>query len=208
MADLEIFNALVQGSPEWLAERAGLPTASEASTLLVKGKGPHGLGAGAVTYAHEVAGELLTGQAAPSFTSAATERGHEMEGEIRSYYELLNGVSVDEVGFMRRGRAGYSPDGLVGDDGLFEAKSHAPKKLIGMIINGGVPKDHRAQLDMGLLVSGRAWIDLTCYWPGIEPHVVRHHAEEKALSEMSDALERFNAYVDEVVDHVRNREAA
>ncbi len=191
MADLEIFDNLEQGTPEWLSARAGLPTASEASTLLVKGKGPNGLGSGAVAYAYEVAGEILTGQAAPLFTSAATERGHEMEGEIRSYYELLNGGEVKEVGFMRRGRAGYSPDGLVGDDGLFEAKSHAPKKLIGMIMAGGVPKDHRAQLDMGLLVSGRAWINLTCYWLGIYPHVVRHHAEEKALADLLDALDRF-----------------
>ena len=63
----------------------------------------------------------------------------------------------DDWGFS----IGYSPDGLVGDDGLVEVKSprqRAPGcKPSSMTM---APTYHMAQLQTGLLVSGRQWIDV------------------------------------------------
>lgn len=200
-----VFPELEQGTTEWLAARSGIPTASEFSTLLVAGKGPYGLGAGAITYACEKAGEILTGAPAENFSSPYADRGHALEPQVRAEYELITGADVREVGFIRFGRAGYSPDGLVGEDGLFECKTHAPKKLIGMLLDGEIPKEHRAQLLGGLLVSGRDWIELVGYWPGL-PHVIRrlHRQDcEKEIAQLADAIERFNGFVDEIVARVR-----
>ena len=49
---------------------------------------------------------------------------------------------------------GYSPDGLVGDDGLIEVKSRRQKKQLQTILADEVPAENMAQLQCGLLVSG------------------------------------------------------
>lgn len=198
---IEIYRDLEQGSPEWLQARAGIATASEFATLLVKGKGPYGLGAGAVTYAYEKAGEIITGQPAPNFTSFEMERGKVWEAEVAAQYEFINDVHIERVGFMRRNRIGYSPDGLVGENGLIEIKTHQPKKLIGMLLDAEFPSDHRWQAVGGLMVSCREWIDLVGYWPGL-PHLNRRlyrEQVEKDIEQLDDALQRFNAFVDEIV---------
>jgi hypothetical protein len=56
----------------------------------------------------------------------------------------------DDWGF----RIGYSPDGLVGDDGLIEVKSRRQKKQLQTILADEVPAENMAQLQCGLLVSG------------------------------------------------------
>ena len=73
-----------------------------------------------------------------------------------------NDVSqVDVLGFMIRDdwgyRIGYSPDGLVGDDGLIEVKSRRPKKHLQTILANEVPAENIAQIQTGLLVSQRKW---------------------------------------------------
>ena len=55
-------------------------------------------------------------------------------------------------------KLGYSPDGLVGDDGLIEVKSRRAKKQLQTILSGQVPAENMPQLQAGLLVSGRSWI--------------------------------------------------
>ena len=93
-------------------------------------------------------------------------RGHEDEPKARDEYEQRWGVTVDEIGFMTRDiggvTIGYSPDGLVADAGLIECKSRRQAtQLAHWITEPGVhvPAENMAQLQTGLLVSGRDWID-------------------------------------------------
>jgi hypothetical protein len=76
-----------------------------------------------------------------------------------------------ECGFMVRNfdgfRIGYSPDGLVGDDGLIEVKAPRQKTHLATVVADEVPLYHVAQLQAGLLVSGRAWIDFVSYCGGM-----------------------------------------
>ncbi|MGP8288293.1 hypothetical protein [Halomonas colorata] len=70
-----------QGTPEWLTARLGPVTKSELKVLLVKGKGPGGLSAGAITYMHQLIGERITGEQAEPFQgNAHTRRWHTLEG--------------------------------------------------------------------------------------------------------------------------------
>jgi hypothetical protein len=82
-----------------------------------------------------------------------------------------------EVGFMRRDedgwQLGYSPDGLVGDDGLIEIKAPRAKTHLRTILADEVPAHNMAQLQAGLLVSGRAWIDFVSYVAGMPLYVKR-----------------------------------
>jgi predicted phage-related endonuclease len=84
---------------------------------------------------------------------------------------------VEPLGFMVRDdwgfHIGYSPDGLVGDDGLVEVKSRRAKKHLQTILEDEVPAENMAQLQCGLLVSGRAWIDYVSFCGGMPLYVKR-----------------------------------
>ena len=201
----QVFEVLEQGTDEWLQVRAGLATASRFDVLLVKGKGENGLGAGAITYAREVAGELIAGTPEETFSNPYMERGKRLEDQIRTDYEFMTDSEVQEVGFITRNGVGYSPDGLVGLDGLVEFKNHKREKVIAMILAEEFPKEHFAQCLGGLYVTGRDWIDLCAYSEGL-PHFVRRLERadcEKELAQLEEAIQRFNGFVSDVVERVR-----
>lgn len=128
-----------------------------------------------------LAAERISGHVEDTFTSWDMQRGHDDEPKARDEYEQRNNVTVDEIGFMTRDidgvTIGYSPDGLVADDGLIECKSRRQATQLAHWINGdkpSVPAENMAQLQTGLLVSGRDWIDYLGFaegWPTLEIRV-------------------------------------
>lgn len=123
MSDCLEIIACEQGSPEWTQSRLGIPTASEFAAILTKGRG----GAESKTrlsYLYKLAGERLTGEPMESISSFHMERGKLMEDEARSVYGFVTGRVCERVGFLRRGKAGASPDALIGQDGLLEIKTN------------------------------------------------------------------------------------
>lgn len=103
-------------------------------------------------------------------------RGVESEPIARDLYAEHH-APVTEVGFMRLeeswGTLGYSPDGLVGDDGLIEIKAPRAKGHLTAVLGGEVPAFYMPQLQTGLLVSGREWIDFIPYVGGLPLWVKR-----------------------------------
>jgi hypothetical protein len=55
----------------------------------------------------------------------------------------------------------------VADDGLIEIKAPRAKTHLNTILSGTVPTYYMAQLQAGLLVSGRNWIDFVSYCGGM-----------------------------------------
>ena len=110
---------------------------------------------------------------------------------------------VVETGFMVRDngnwKLGYSPDGLVGDDGLIEVKSRRPKKHLRTILEGNVPAENMAQLQAGLLVSGRAWIDYVSYCGGMPMWVKRVEPDERWQDAIVAAVIAFEETAAEMV---------
>lgn len=199
-------DTLVQGTDEWLAARSGMATASEMATLLVAGKGPNGLGAGALTYAHTVVAEVIVGgPVKTSFENEHTRRGHEKEAEFRELYEFMTDAAVREIGFVRAAGFGYSPDGFVGDDGLYEGKAPGAGKLVGFLRDAGFPGEYKAQALAGMLATGRAWCDLNAGADGLPLCTRRLYAADstKELAALADAIARFNAYVQDTVAFIR-----
>lgn len=204
MSQVEIFPNLEQGSDEWHAARCGIATASRFGDIMTK---PREKGARwsktALTYAYEVAGEIITGRPHPFVETWDMRRGKEREPEIRRAYEFVTEQEVQQVGFVRRGRAGYSPDGLVGTAGAVEIKSHKPHILIPMILGTETPEQHVAQTQGGLWVAERSWIDLVCDWEGLPPYVHRVERDEAYIAELEKSVIEFGDLVDDVVDRVR-----
>jgi hypothetical protein len=92
----------------------------------------------------------------------------------------------NEVG-LTRFSIGYSPDGLVGDDGLIEIKCPRPKGHLLTILAEHPPIEHMAQLQCGLLVTGRQWIDFVSYCGGMPLFVKRVTPQQKWQDAIIDA---------------------
>lgn len=200
---MQILNDLEQGGDAWHAARMGIVTMSELQCLLVNGKGPGGFGAGAISYMSQLIGERITGEPADAFQgNRHTERGHELEPIARDLYCERTGNEVQEVGIILNHGAGYSPDSLVGGDGLTEIKTKLPKYQVEVLLAGEIPKEHIAQCQGGLWISEREWIDFISYWPGMPLFVKRAYREEKMISLIAERVEAFYAEMDRRMEMV------
>nr|WP_298967324.1 lambda exonuclease family protein [uncultured Halomonas sp.] len=182
-----------QGTPEWLAARLGRVTMSELKALLVKGKGPCGLGTGAITYMHQLIGERITGELAEPFQgNAHTRRGHELEGLARALYcDATGEPQPQEVGLILNHGVGYSPDSLVGANGLLEIKTKLPKFQIEVLLSNEIPDEHIPQCQGGLWVSEREWIDFVSYWPGMPLFIKRAYRDDIMIRTIAERVEAF-----------------
>ena len=200
---MKIVTDIEQGTPEWLALRLGIATASELDCLLVSGKHPTGFGVAAFTYMDQLIGERITEEAAEiPFQTKATIRGHEQEGVALELYEAREEVKVQKVGIILNRGIGYSPDGLVGADGLIEIKTKLPKFQVGVILAGEIPKEHVAQCQGGLWASDREWIDFISYWPGMPLFVKRAHRDEAMIRKIAERVKSFYEIMDERMNKV------
>lgn len=195
---IEIINC-IQGSPEWAQARLGIPTASEFASTVTKGRGD-AESRTRQSYLYKLAGELLTGEVIESFTSPHMERGKQME-EARRAYGFIAELACESVGFLRRGRAGASPDALIGQHGVLKIKTKLPHLLIEALLKGEFPPEHKAQCQGQLWIAERDWIDLAVYWPGLPIFICRAHRDEAFIRELSKAIDAFNDELDRAVTH-------
>ena len=188
--NLQVFDDIEQGTDEWHAIRRGIVTASVIGQLITPGtiKPARNDTARAIT-AHLVA-ERITGYTEPTFTSADMERGNFDEPFAREVYDQ-HFAPVTEVGFMIRGTIGYSPDGLVGADGIIEIKSRRQKKHLTTILADEVPAENMAQLQAGLFVSGRDWCDYISFCGGMPLYVKRVHPDPRWFEAIIAAVQLF-----------------
>jgi hypothetical protein len=199
---LEVFMC-EQGTPEWHLCRAGIPTASEFDSVLAKGRGKEPSKTRR-TYLMKCAAEILTGNVVTTWAgNEHTERGHALEPEARALYAFLNDVQPQQVGFLRLGRAGASPDSLVGSDGLLEIKTKLPHLQVEVLDAGEVPAHHLLQLQGQLWVSGRAWVDFMSYWPGLPPFIKRVERDEETIERIAAGVAAFNIELDALVSKLR-----
>tara|TARA_R110002012_G_scaffold106831_2_gene248116 strand:+ start:3685 stop:4296 length:612 start_codon:yes stop_codon:yes gene_type:complete len=200
---MQVLN-MEQGTPEWLAARLGRVTMSELKTLLANGKGPGGFGTGAFSYMHQLIGERMTGELAEPFQgNVHTRRGHEMEGVARKLYVAATGeLAPQEVGIILNHNVGYSPDSLVGANGLLEIKTKLPKFQIELLLNGEIPSEHVAQCQGGLWVSEREWIDFVSYWPGMPLFIKRAYRDDIMISTIAERVESFHEEMERRISQV------
>lgn len=186
---------LIQGSDAWLAQRCGLLTASEMKlvitpTLKVADNDKTRI------HLFELLAQRVTGYVEPHYVSDDMLRGHDEEIEARLQYSK-HYAPVEEVGFVTNNRwgftIGYSPDGLVGDDGLIECKSRRQKYQVQTIASGEVPAEYMIQLQTGLLVTERKWIDFVSYCGGLPMFVKRVEADPLIQGAILAAATAFEA---------------
>lgn len=167
---LTIHTELEQGSDEWLAARCGMLTASTIGKLITPSTLKVADNETSRGLTLTLAAERITGHVEYVHPSFDMQRGTEDEPVVRDLY-IEHHAPVAEVGFMVRAfdgfQIGYSPDGTIGTDGLLEIKSRKPKVQLDTILADAVPRENMAQLQAGLLVSGREWIEYVSYCGGM-----------------------------------------
>jgi hypothetical protein len=190
---LTVLDDLLQGSPEWHDQRRGIVTASVVGKLLTPtGKVASNDYSRALTA--QLVAERITGYTDPTFQSDDMIGGVNEEPRARFLYSERY-AEARESGFMRRDEdgwtLGYSPDGLVGDDGLIEIKAPRAKKHVATVISGEVPAEHMPQIQAGLLVSGRQWLDFISFCGGLPMWVKRVYPDPRWFDAISQAAKQF-----------------
>ena len=198
---LKFYRELIQGTDEWFAVRRGILTASVVGKLLTPTlKVANNESSRGVVLT--LAAERITGYVDPTYCGSSMERGHEDEPYARDTYSE-HVAPVDEVGLMVRDdwgyRIGYSPDGLVGDDGQIEIKSRLQRLHLRTILEDRVPGEYLAQIQCGLLVSGRAWCDFVSYCGGMPLYVKRVYPDPTWFAAILAAVETFEANVADIL---------
>lgn len=170
-----------QGSEEWHALRCGILTASEMKFIVTPTLKP---ASNDKERAHlfELLGQRITRHTEPRYISDDMLRGQDDEIESCIRYSE-NFAPVDSCGFITNDDhgfvIGYSPDGLVGNEGLIECKSRRQKFQVETILADKVPDEYMLQIQTGLLVTGREWLDFVSYCAGLPMFIKRVFPDEK-----------------------------
>lgn len=173
---LKIHDEFVQGSQAWFDARKGIVTASTVGQLITPKTVKPAANDTQRALLFELVAQRLSGFVEDTYQSKDMERGVLDEPYARDLYSK-HYAPATTCGFMVENKwgykIGYSPDGLVGSDGLIEIKSRRQKKHVQTILEDQAPLENMAQLQCGLLVSGRQWIDYVSYCSGMPLYVKR-----------------------------------
>ena len=196
------FTELDQGTTEWHEARAGIVTASTMRNLVTS--------AGKVAdndtsrgFIRQLATERIIGVPEYTYPTRPMQRGNLLEPFARDLY-AEHYAPVDEVGFIRLDTdeysLGFSPDGVVGHDGLIEIKSPGPKEHLRTILDDDVPSVYKWQVQVGLYVTGRSWLDFVSYCPGADLYVKRVRPDKEAFGTIHLAVSAAEAAITSIID--------
>lgn len=197
---------VAQGSDEWFKLRCGKLTASEMKLIVTP---TLKVAANEKERAHlyTLLAQRITGYVEPSYIGDDMLRGYEDEIDARMAYAEKY-APVDECGFVTNDdlgfTIGYSPDGLVGDDGLIEIKSRKHKFQVETILEHvaaeTAPAEFLIQIQTGLWVTKRKWLDFISYSAGLPMVTIRIHPDPDVQAAIINAATAFEARIDARMD--------
>lgn len=194
---ITVHKELIQGSEPWLAARCGLLTAGEmhflvTPTLKVTSNEKER------THLWELLAQRITDYVEPAYVSDDMLRGMDDEVDALELYHE-NHSEIERVGFITNDKfgfvIGYSPDALVGGDGQVECKSRRAKFQVQTIVEGVIPPEYMIQLQTGLLVSERKWVDFVSYSGGLPMFVLRCYPIQKIQDAIVEAATGFDTRI-------------
>jgi len=199
-----------QGTPEWFAARLGNVTASRVADVIAKTKS--GYSASRDNYMAQLICERMTNTVAESYSNAAMQWGTETEPLARAAYESHADVLVDQVGYVAHPairRAGASPDGLVGADGLLEIKCPNTATHIETLLSDTVPTKYITQMQWQMACTGRQWCDFVSFDPrlpdGLQLFVKRVDASTEYITTLEEEVEKFLYELDNKIFKLNER---
>lgn len=182
---MKIYADIEQGTDEWKKLRQGKFTASKFADLFMKKTT-----AGYNDLINKVVFERLTGESPEEFSNKWTDRGNELEGQALIAYSEKTFNLVERVAFVELNDwVGCSPDGLIGNVGLVQAKCPKYSTLMDYLISDSVPKDYMMQMQGEMYVTGREWNDFWVWHPQFKPMLKRVERSESVIKSIQEELE-------------------
>lgn len=199
---------MIQGSDEWKTAKLGTVSASNVGKILKGSKGYYL--ASRKNYMAKLVCERLTRTWEDSFTSAAMQRGIDLECIARSTYEAKTGVMVIEDGFKLHDNIvnfGCSPDGLVNSNGGIEIKCPETATHIETLTGTPIKRDYIIQMQCGMMVYNRQWWDFISFDDRLPIELSyychRVQRDEKLIGEITEEINKFNSELFEMLTKLK-----
>lgn len=186
-----------QGSEEWLALRAGRPTASEFDSLITP-LGKIKTGDAVDTYLGKKLAERWLGRPLQWWRGGEMDQGNILEDEAIPYVEMKLDIDIDRVGFVTTDddKVGASPDGLIRETGI-EIKCPQPHTHVGYLLDNVLPTEYIAQVQGGMCVTGAASWRFVSYCRLFPPLILTIARDEKFIGSLVLALNAFCLRLDD-----------
>lgn len=177
-----------QNTDEWILIKVGKFSASTCADLLMDKKT-----AGYTELIKKIVEERITGNPSESKKfqgNSFTERGHELEPLARNDYEVRNFCEVKQIGVIELDEwVLCSPDGLIDDNGLYQAKCPIFNTQLEYLETKKVPTNYYKQMQFELFVSGREYNIFNSFHPHLPPVDIIVNRDEVMIAEISRRLE-------------------
>ena len=192
-----------QLSPEWFQAKVGLPSAGSFDKIVTTKGEPSKQ---RTNYLYQLAGETVSGYKTETYQNLAMQRGTELEGEARQYFEFLHDVQIRQVGLVypdEEKKYASSPDGILEDAGL-EIKCPLVHTHVGYLLDNKLPTEYFQQVQGGMLVTGYDYWWFLSYFPGLPALVLRVERDEKFLEKLKAEIDRFCFELAEITTKLQN----
>jgi len=176
-----------QNTDEWVQIKVGKFSASTCADLLMDKKT-----VGYTGLIQKIIEERITGNPSESKKfqgNSFTERGHEFEPLARNDYEIRTFSEVVQIGVIELDEwVLCSPDGLIDNNGLYQAKCPIFNTQLEYLKTQKVPTNYYKQMQFELYVSGREYNVFNSYHPSLPPIDIIVYRDEIMIKEIEKRL--------------------
>lgn len=176
-----------QGSEAWHRSRIGIITATRMGMITTSTGLWSKQAEGCIA---DIVDEMVHDAPAPEgYISDAMQHGNLYEPLARQTYAFDKDVTVQTAGLCLHDDwpIGFSPDGLIGDNGGLEIKCPKGKTHQNYCIEGKLPTNYKVQVMMALWISEREWWDFYSFQPFYaEQFCLRVYRDEKLISALRE----------------------
>jgi len=201
---IKIIRDFDQGTPEWFAARAGKIGGTGISKVVTStGK----RSTQRKTYLYTLAGEIITGEKASSYSNQYMKNGLLNEEQTRMEFQLEMMKQVEEVaGIINNKYPGVfvSPDGLIiGEKAGLELKSVIPATQAKYLDKDVLPTEYKLQVQMSLMVSEFERWYFCSHCPGMPIFTKVVHRDEELIAAIKKEVRLFVKELNELVKKIK-----
>jgi hypothetical protein len=197
-----------QGTQAWLNVKAGVITGTRFAAAMSRKDTAAYRGLVA-----DLAWEMVFGASEPEerFVSRAMQEGIEREPESLEWYRFRTEASCYQPMFVLHAVhdfIGCSPDFLVNDDGMVQAKNPGRRAHLEVMQTRKLPSQYRWQVQGELMVTQRDWSDFVSYLPPLGGEVIRVLPNKDDHAALIAACIEVQREAAELAAQIQDRKAA
>ena len=195
------YRNIVQGTSQWAAIRAGIPTASCFSKIMTPGKRKSSSQEG---YMNQLLAERMLGRPIDGYRSQPMEDGNRFEENAVAAYEFAHGVTTYRVGFVLTDdrKIGCSPDRFIEEkpDRALEAKAPSNPAIHVSYLRAstGAMEEYICQLMGQLWTCEKEHVDIISFFAGMPDATFSVSRDEAFIKELAAHVRSFSNRLEEL----------